>query len=352
MTAGGLSRRIAGWLDDQPWFALPVLGTGVAILLLAVIEAVLGLLLARPAWLGDSGFMLDGVRSIYLREDWAIPQADPRLVTWDPELTYVLSTGPGRFANREFDTTLAGNSAGLRDDEASLERPALIVLGDSYTLGWGVERHETYAQVLERRTGLTVLNAAMSSYATARQVVLLERLDTSAVRAVVVQYFLNDFAENRAFVDGGFSLTVTPREEFEESIRDFQRQTRYWPSDYLRAFLDRRPYFPELATVSSEQVAETCLKVLASSDELEGVPVFFLQIDPWARFSRFNVIDPMNHLLRRDEYSELAGRLTLVSLRGRLSPEDFFLLDPHLRPAGHQKVAAELERVLGEAGLL
>ncbi|MCP3959517.1 MAG: hypothetical protein GY719_16845 [bacterium] len=352
MTAGGLSRRLAGWLDDQPWFALPVLGGGITILVLAVIETLLGVLLAHPAWLGEAGFVPDGVRSIYLREDWSIPQGDPKLVTWDPELTYVLTTGPGRFVNREFDTTLAGNSAGLRDDEASLESPDLIVLGDSYTLGWGVERHETFAQVLERRTGLRVLNAGMSSYATARQMILLERLDTSAARAVVVQYFLNDFAENRAFVDGGFSLDITPRSELEDSIRSFQRQARYWPSDYLRAFLYRSHFFPELATVSPEEVAETALRVLASSDELEDLPVFFLQIDPWTRFSGYNIIGPMTELLRRSEHSELAGRLTLVPLDGVLTSRDFFLLDPHLRPGGHDKVAAELEQALVAAGLL
>ena len=324
---------------------------GVAAVLLAI-ESLLALLLARPGWLPASGFLIDGVRSVYTREDWSILQADLDVVAYDPELTYLLRPGPSRFRNREFDTTLRGNSAGLRDDEASLDRPDLIVLGDSFALGWGVERAETFAQILERRTGLRVLNASMSSYATAREVILLERLDTSAARAVVVQYFFNDFGENRAFVDAGLSLAITPEDEFEESTRRFSRHGRYRPLDYLRAFLDRSPFFPELETVSSERVAEACLRVLASSDELEELPIFFFQIDPWGRFSRHDVLGPIAALLGGDEYRELGERMTLVHFEDVLAVEDFFRLDPHLRPRGHEKVASELERALADAGLL
>ncbi len=48
----------------------------------------------------------------------------------------------------------------------------------------------------------------------------------------------------------------------------------------------------------------------------------------------------------------LRQRLRLVSLEGVLAEDDFYRLDPHLRPSGHVKVAAEIERALAEAGLL
>ena len=308
-------------------------------------------MLAHPHRL-PAGFLLDGVRSIYLREDWSLPQMDLRIVGYDPELTYLLRPTPSRFKNREFDTTLAGNSAGLRDDEASLERPDLIVTGDSFAFGWGVERHSTFAQVLERRTGLKVLNAAMSSYGTARQMILLERLDLSTARAVVIQYFMNDYRENRAFIEAGYSLSITPEDEFLESIRDFESQTTYRPLDYLAAFLDRRSYFPELETVSPRQVAVTFLRVLASSDELEDLPILLLQIDPWNEFGHYDIIRPIAELLEVEaEFSSLSNHLFLVPLVGVLGGDDFFRLDPHLRPGGHQKIADELERALTRLSL-
>ncbi len=345
------TERFGRWLERRSTMVLTsiaVLGTSAV---LAVAECLLAVMLAYPERLPAG--LLSGVRSIYLREDWTIPQMDLDVVAYDPELTYLLRPGPARFANREFDTQVAGNNAGLRDNEASLERPDLIVLGDSFAFGWGVERHETFAQVLERSTGLAVLNAAMSSYGTARQTILLERLDVSAARAVVVQYFMNDYRENRAFVDAGYSLAVTPEDEFLLSVRDFERQTTYRPLDYLAAFLDRRAYFPELDTVSAREIAATCLKVLAASDELADLPVFFLQIDPWNRFARYDVVGPISELLETDsEYADLRRRLTLVRLEGALASDDFYRLDPHLRPSGHRKVAAEIERALRSAGLL
>jgi hypothetical protein len=278
----------------------------------------------------------------------AILQMDLDIVTYDPELTYLLRPGPSRFANREFDTAIEGNSAGLRDDEASLDHPDLIVLGDSYSFGWGVEKEETYAQILERRTGLKVLNAAMSSYGTAREMILLERLDLSAARAVVVQYFLNDYSENRAFADGDFSLEITPENEFRQAAEGFQRQRPYRPFDYLAAFFDRRSYFPELDVVPSREVADLCLRILASSDELEELPIYFLQINPWTLYPNYDIVEPLAELLETEpRFARLERRLTLVRLGGVLTEADFFRLDPHMHAGGHRKVAAELARALG-----
>ncbi len=316
-------------------------------LVLAAAEGLLAVIMAHPEWLPAAGFITGGMRSIYVREDWNVPQTDLSVVAYDPELTYLLRPGPARFTNREFATTLEGNSAGLRDDEASLESPDVIVLGDSFAFGWGVERQQTFPQILERRTGLRVLNAAMSSYGTARQVILLERLDVSAARAVVVQYFMNDYRENRAFIDGGYSLTITPEHDFLESARRFEIQTRYRPLDYLLAFLDRRSFFPELEQVSSKEVAETCLRVLESSAELADLPIFLLQVNPWNRYHRYDIVAPVAELLETEpRYSDLRRRLRLVHLETALETGDFFRLDPHLRASGHDKVAVELERAL------
>ena len=193
----------------------------------------------------------------------------------------------------------------------------------------------------------------MPSYGPAREVLLLERGEVARARAVVVQYFANDFEENRAYVEDGFGLSVTPEQEFTEAAREFERQTRYRPLDYLRAFLDRSPYFPELDAVAPVRVADACLEVLGSSAGLRSLPIFFLQIDPWTeeRWARYNIVDAMSALLTTAEYAGLRDRLRFVRLEGVLSAEDFFRLDPHLRPRGHEKVAAELERALAGAGL-
>ncbi|MEM7356806.1 MAG: hypothetical protein AAF657_38685, partial [Acidobacteriota bacterium] len=229
----------------------------------------------------------------------------------------------------------------------SLAQPDVIVLGDSYALGWGVDQDESFPEVLESNTGFTVLNAAMSSYGTARQMLLLERLDTSQTQAVVIQYFLNDFEENRAFLDGGDALETTTREVFEQHVAEFQRQTRYRPLDYLAAFLDRSSYHPELDAASPATVADACLEILAASEALEGLPIVFLQVDPWMD-STFNIVGEMQRLLEGAEYEDLRQRMHFLPLESVLTRDDFFRLDPHLRPSGHAKLATALERALTE----
>ncbi|HZL98758.1 MAG TPA: hypothetical protein VFD43_00775, partial [Planctomycetota bacterium] len=166
-------------------------------------EALLALLLARPGLVPEWPALRDAVRRVYVLEDWSVLQAQPGALAADPALGYRLRPGRLGLRNREYDTELAVNSAGLRDDEASLDGPELIVLGDSFALGWGVAQDESFPQQLERITGLKVLNAGLPSYGTARELLLLRTLDRSRLRAVVVQYFLNDHPENLAWLEGG-----------------------------------------------------------------------------------------------------------------------------------------------------
>ena len=64
----------------------------------------------------------------------------PECSQYDPETFYTLkANGTCRFSNIEFETTYSINSAGLRDEEADLIAPTVIALGDSFTLGAGVE---------------------------------------------------------------------------------------------------------------------------------------------------------------------------------------------------------------------
>ncbi len=75
----------------------------------------------------------------------------------------------------EFAVTYRINSLGLRNEEFSIEKPQdtfrVLMLGDSYTFGIGVEIEETFAKQLEKRLNaaggpkkIEVINAGVSSY--------------------------------------------------------------------------------------------------------------------------------------------------------------------------------------------
>lgn len=331
------------------WKRIVLINLLLTVSILTGFELLISLFLARPGL--APGFLLEGLRSVYVREDWESFQADLERVHYDPELTYLLNPGPVRFSNREFENEHRANSAGLRDDEESLIAPDVICLGDSCTMGWGVEQNQTFPQVLEDRTSLKVLNAGVSSFAQARELLLLKRLDLSNTRAIVVQYFFNDFQENRSFLETGGQLRITPEADWNAMLAERRANRGYRPLDYLRAFVNRQAFFPKLQNNTQRDVAGACLSVLLASKELEGVPILFLEIGAWGRQDDA-VVEAAEDLLSEDRYSGLLDRLVPVRLRGKLRPEHAYVLDPHLRAEGHAVVAEALEAMLRDRGLL
>jgi lysophospholipase L1-like esterase len=106
---------------------------------------------------------------------------------------------PGAEA-RLMNTTVTINSAGFRDDEYALERNArrrIILLGDSLTFGWGVEKEESFEHLLEQqldaRSPTELINFAAGNYNTVQQVNLfLEKGLAYQPDQVIVFYFIND----------------------------------------------------------------------------------------------------------------------------------------------------------------
>jgi lysophospholipase L1-like esterase len=100
------------------------------------------------------------------------------------------------------------NSLGYRDLERSLAKPAgarrIVVLGDSFTWGAGVDFDDTYAQRLERalsrRRGLPVeaVNLALPGFATADELAVLERQGFAYQPDLVLLGFVLNDAEDEA----------------------------------------------------------------------------------------------------------------------------------------------------------
>ena len=92
------------------------------------------------------------------------------------------------------------NSDGFRDDEYSHERNArrrILFLGDSLTLGWGVEKQDSFEAILERELDMKrpteIINLAAGNYNTTMEVnVFLEKGLAYQPDAVVLFYFIND----------------------------------------------------------------------------------------------------------------------------------------------------------------
>src|SRR4029079_2223203 len=122
------------------------------------------------------------VQQVYRHFNRALIQFNPECARYDADVTYTLKPPGCTVGNLEFDNTYDVNHLGLRDTEADLVAPDVIVIGDSHAMGWGVNQDQAFPRVLAQKTGLKVLNAAVSSYATVREMRMLDRLDTAHLK--------------------------------------------------------------------------------------------------------------------------------------------------------------------------
>ena len=79
-----------------------------------------------------------------------------------------------RMAGREFDVTVETNPLGLRDRDIDIDgrgpRFRILLLGDSFTFGYGVQRTELFANLLEDRLGVEIVNAGAGGFELVHQV--------------------------------------------------------------------------------------------------------------------------------------------------------------------------------------
>jgi lysophospholipase L1-like esterase len=321
--------------------ALVGLVLGGVLAALALVESGVLLLLRHPAWLSHLSPRVTWIvrHEIYFSLEAHVVQLEHG--RYDPEVTYTLTPGRFVFANREFADEFRVNSLGVRDDEESLRAPEVVVLGDSFAMGWGVRQDQTYAKLLQARLGRRVLDAAVSSYGTVRELKLLDRIDLSAARAVVIQYCANDTGENRAFQEAGGRLRVMDRATFERNQREQLRRS-YWFGKYALSILRRENSWGGPRPVTGTEQAQAFLYALQHATKQDLTRVRLVVHDAyWTPFLRALAAE-----LKRPEYPAYLRAMTLVDVADKLTPGSFYPLDGHYNAAGHRTVADELERVL------
>ncbi len=326
------------------WLLWALYSLVVAILLFAIFELGIFALSRQPQWLRSWG-PKRALRSVYLQRREVI-QASAQCARWDEELSYTLRPGQCRFSNVEFSTEYRINQTGLRDDRSSLVGPQVIVLGDSHAMGWGVEQEETFAQLLERSTDLRVLNAAISSYGTAREMLMLRRLDTSQLRLLVVQYGQNDFHENGSFLGTDGESKRQPPKRFKRSVDQHLKNRRYRLGQYLLSCLrlEDRPVSLLPAPHRDGEEAKRFLDVLLGATALPPkVPVLVFEINGYARNDRgFG-----NALRRLLAERQIERQIEVMNVADFLTTEHYHVLDDHLAAAGHRQLATAIEGRLG-----
>jgi hypothetical protein len=293
-------------------------------------------------------------QQIYRHFNRSLIQFAEACAVYDPEVTYTLKPGTCTFENLEFKNTFNVNRLGVRDDDASLDGPEIIVLGDSHAMGWGVEQRETLSRVLARTCGLKVLNAAVSSYGTAREMTLLNRLDTSRLRFLIVQYADNDLLENRAFREHGGHLPITARADYQRIVRYYAAQRGYYPGKYLFRLSMKKlkleepePDQPRMDPATPTDEAELFLYVLTHSSrvQLDAVQIIVFEVNQDIQ-PRRPFIAALDEVKRHDGNPPFVRRLVTLDTATVLTPRDFYVLDDHMKASGHQAIGEALSSLV------
>lgn len=258
------------------------------------------------------------------------------------------------YENREFNDSFSVNRAGLRDRDSSLTAPAIICLGDSYTLGWGVKQEETFGEQLEMVSGMRVLNAGISSYGTMREMRLLNFLDISSLRYVIIQYCSNDIIENEAGRNNNYKLKISSSESFDSLQTEHAWVRKYFPGKFFftisQLFLKHQlnkifPFFKlrldrQNPVTNEEKHALYFLDVLCNTEMNTGnAKIIVTMLDSYPHLKN-NFLLEVERLVQREPYkSRLGNKLMVADVMPVLDPNDFYLLDLHIKASGHKKIA-------------
>jgi uncharacterized membrane protein YqjE len=369
----GLLEYIA-WKKEPPATArLKSLFSFLAFLILA--EAGCSWMLYHPRSIPHP--FMTAFREYYNNYQRDILQYNKNISRYDPAVFYRMKAGNrSLFANIEFADSIFTDNSGFRTNNTSGNAatsdnspattttppgPTVICLGDSYTLGWGVQQDETYPARLQSMLGQTVLNTGMSSYGTIREVESTRALDKSGVSTVIIQYCFNDADENEAFVNHHFHLSISPETVYDSAVNMLWWSNLYFPGKYFctltKLFLSERlhasasPGEPEVnppgptADHPTGQTAEAAwfLEVLRHSGlNFDSLHVFVFDIREYQNLTGKFIGALQQQLTSPDNRLFFKGNLHPLSVDGLFTPADYYLLDEHLRPSGQKKLAAYL----------
>ncbi len=292
-------------------------------------------------------------REFYVYHGRSILQLEPGFIEYDPHLLYRPRNGAFAFDNYEFRTTINSRD-GQRRNPYLKTAPAVVILGDSFAQGWGVNDQDTVASVLTREFGLGAVSGGVSSYNTARELYSFRRAVADGIiprpSHLVIFYCTNDYTENVYFLDHGIK-TYTPEDFAAQVARAKDNTTK--PSlltgplthhieslrnGYLKWMAMTRNgrdygnlYDPDPAVSSAEQVRAFKAVLEANLDLIGNMPITVVAFKGWG--GKDEIGPALASMPRLTNNRQINVIINTVPNSG------YFPLDGHLNEAGSRQLA-------------
>lgn len=297
------------------------------------------------------GYALNLLRYYYDHFDRDVIQFSDACARYDAGLFYTLKPGACRFANREFDVEYNINSRGMRDDEAALNNPEIVVIGDSQAMGWAVGQEQTFSSLLGKMTGKKVLNTGVSSYGTAREMIMLDRVAKGGLKYLIIQYSDNDYDENRYFAGNNNQMNISSAEKYEHVRRFHKDSTGYYPGKHILTLIKivRSPDIsisdPVATPYRPDEVAAFLQVLQKSRPDLRNLKIIVFEANPYAANDR-PFLESLKKQIKDSSYPDYLRNLIVLDLGKELNAGRYLTLDDHMNADGHRLIAERLTAVI------
>ena len=289
-----------------------------------------------------------------------------------------------RMVSNEFDVEIRTNASGFRDDAVNEKRGfRILLLGDSFAFGYGVERGSLFADILEHQLQTELINAAVGGFDIIHQLRWYREYgkELHADLVVYALYLGNDLSGNTYWQECDDGALVNPQQQYPVRARWASKilqivgklvyQYRYgamqqkeWIPfpDYL--MMTRKQLTPE--GEMNYEVAKELLGELQAEVTTSGAELFVFMfpyrtaVEPQARDRLRATIPDFDELydlekpsIEMEKFLEkrnIAYLNLLSALKGHYeTPANellYYYSDGHFTSAGHAFVAARLEPII------
>tara|TARA_B100000579_G_scaffold400522_1_gene382255 strand:- start:1159 stop:2160 length:1002 start_codon:yes stop_codon:yes gene_type:complete len=282
-------------------------------------------------------------KDIYFKGHRILWQQKKECVNFDVDLIYVPSFNNCVFENVEFKTTLNFDRYGRKNENNFKERinEKIAILGDSETMGWGVNNNETFSSLIEKNLKIKTYNLGVSSYGTYREILRLKKLNNIRdIKTIIIQYSWNDKGENDKFdnfdrgesekayeylMDVGKKRTDTDlSKNIKFVLRRFKSSFRVFYKDLLNTLLSRNENIQDFLPHYN-----SLINVINKFDFLKNKKIIIFALGDRVTFNNFN-----------EGFDKNNKNIYFLNLS--LNEKHFFKLDGHLNKSGHKEVAYQL----------